>query len=348
MDYCSFFYAEYRIGCACDNQDILQVLSYLYDWQIFLWVHVYTSLTNGKNNYFVNICYQQSIVKYYLITQLNIISASAVLVLSTFVLVGLSPHGQKTKIRCHVTHVLLFALNSDLIFNFYNSFHLFPVFKSSMKSRHFPSCICLYRKQVFIFITMSQKLCLIWGLARTSQTSLFYKQVLEHLDGLKSPQHFTTCALSQCFALASSVTAAIILCALCSFLTNEQPLIHLTKEMNCVLLYFISDIWMFHVSLSPWRLWFNIASGNAFWNLIPPFLQHNGLSRILWCFLSTIHLISNPLQQSWCLGKSSLYDKFGLPSYSSQYFHHHLNKQAYSQLWDIPMFSAVVHNFVFT
>lgn len=251
----------------------------------------------------MNICYQQSIVKYYLITQLNIISASAVLVLSTFVLVGLNPHGQKTKIWCHVTHVLLFALNSDLIFNFYNSFHLFPVFESSMKRRHFPSCICLYRKQVFIFITTSQKLWLIWGLARTSQTSLFCKQVLEHLDGLKSPQHFTTCALSQCFALASSVTVAIILCALCSFLTNEQPLIHLTKEMNCVLLYFISDTWMFHVSLSPWRLWFNITSGNAFWNLIPPFLQHNGLSRILCVFLAPFIWSQTPCNKAGVLEK---------------------------------------------
>lgn len=140
------------------------------------------------------------------------------------------------------------------------------------------------------------------GLARTLQTSVFCKPVLEHLDRLKFPQHFTTCALSKCFTLASSVKA-IILWALCLFLINELPVIHLTKEMNCVLLYFISDTQMSHVSLSPWRLWFNIASGNEFWNLIPPFLQSNGLSRIL-CFLSTIQLTSNSLQQSWCLGKN--------------------------------------------
>lgn len=145
---------------------------------------------------------------------------------------------------------------------------------------------------------------------------------------------------------ASSVTAAIILWALYLFLTNELSLIHLTKEMNCVLLYSISDTQMSHVSLSPWRLWFNIASRNTFWNLIPPFLQDNGLSRILCVFSAPFIWSQTPCTKllSW---KKSLNYILGPPSYCSQNFHCHLNKWAYSQPWDMPMLSAVVHNFVF-
>lgn len=65
------------------------------------------------------------------------------------------------------------------------------------------------------------------------------------------------------------------------------------------------------------------------------------------CFLSTIHLISNSLQWSWCLGKKFIYAKLGPPSYFPQYFHCHLNKRTYSQPQDTSMFSAVVHNFAF-
>lgn len=150
-----------------------------------------------------------------------------------------------------------------------------------------------------------------------------------------------------CFCTLTSVTAAIILWALYLFLTNELSLIHLTKEMNCVLLYFISDTQMSHVSLSPWRLCFNIASGNAFWNRIPPFLQDIGLSRILCVFLAPFIWSQTLCNKAGVFEKKSLNDKLGPPSYSSQNFHRHLNKWAYSQPWDMPMFSAVVHNFVF-